>query len=87
MFGATVVALLVGVRAAVVGVVEEPVGAVVEDDEGTVVDAVEGMVAVAGSVVVVVLPAVEMDCNIVVMVAALGFGREEPAGTKPTVMS
>ncbi len=41
----------------------------------------------AGTSVVVVVPAVEMDCNIVVMVVALGLGRDVPAGTKPTVMS
>jgi hypothetical protein len=83
VLGATVVALVVGVLADVVAVV----AAVVDDEDGTVVEAVDGMVAVAGTVVVVVTPAVEMDCNMVVMVVALGLGREVPAGTKPTVMS
>jgi hypothetical protein len=84
VFGATVVALVVGV----LGTVVDPVaGTVVDPVAGTVVDPVEGMVAVAGGVVVVVVPAVEIDCSIVVMVSALGLGRDVPVGTKPTVMS
>jgi hypothetical protein len=64
---------------------------VVVADAGTVVAAELGMVVVTATgvvtAVVVVDPAVEMDCSIVVMVVALGFGMLAPEGTKATVIN
>ena len=64
-------------------VVEAELGTVVDTELGTVVVTDSGAVAA----VVVVDPAVEMDCSIVVMVVALGFGMLLPAGTKANVIN
>ena len=69
------------------------VGATVDvvADAGVVVGApVTGTVVVemvSGVVVVVVDPAWEMACNIVVMVVADGFGMLAPDGTNATVIN